>query len=168
MGGVGARLEKDGVDAISPVVSVESIPVEAQEARNPIVVELLELITDSGGAGRTRGGLGLRKDVRMLADDVVLSNLTDRHRFPPYGLAGGAAGQLGEVLLNPGTTGERRIHSKELVRLRRGDVVSFRCSGSGGFGPPAERLHENVLDDVREGLVSAQAARELYHVEVER
>lgn len=168
MGGVGARLEKDGVDAISPVVSVENIPVEAQEARNPIVVELLELITDSGGAGRTRGGLGLRKDVRVLADDVVLSNLTDRHRFAPYGLAGGAPGQLGEVLLNPGTTGERRIHSKELVRLRRGDVVSFRCSGSGGFGPPAERPRENVLDDVREGLVSAQAARELYHVEVER
>jgi len=168
MGGVGARLEKDGVDAISPVVSVENIPVEAQEARNPIVVELLELITDSGGAGRTRGGLGLRKDVRVLADDVVLSNLTDRHRFAPYGLAGGAPGQLGEVLLNPGTTEERRIHSKELVRLRRGDVVSFRCSGSGGFGPPSERPRENVLDDVREGLVSAQAARELYHVEVER
>jgi N-methylhydantoinase B len=165
--GVGARRAKDGLDAISPVVSVENIPIEAQEARNPIVVERLELIPDSGGAGRTRGGLGVRKDVRMLADDVSLTNLTDRQRFAPYGLDGGAPGMLGETVLNPGTPDERRIHSKETVRLRRGDVVSFRCSGSGGFGPPQERPRERVLDDVREGLVSPAAAREQYGLDVE-
>jgi N-methylhydantoinase B len=166
--GVGAREEKDGVDAISPVVSVENIPVEVQEARNPIIVERLELIPDSGGAGRTRGGLGLRKDIRVLADDVVLSNLTDRQRFQPYGLAGGSPGRLGETLLNPETPHEQRIHSKDVVELRRGDVVSFRCSGSGGFGPPSERLRDRVLADVEEGLVSAAAAREIYGVQVSR
>jgi N-methylhydantoinase B len=165
--GVGARQERDGVDAISPIVSVENIPVEAQEARNPIVVERLELVPDSGGAGRTRGGLGLRKDIRVLADDVVLSNLTDRQRFQPYGLAGGSPGRLGETVLNPGTPGERQIHSKDVVELRRGDVVSFRCSGSGGFGPPLERPRELVLADVEEGLVSAAAAREIYDVQVD-
>ncbi len=81
MGGVGARMHKDGIDAMSPVVSVENIPVEAQEARNPIIVERLELIPDSGGAGRFRGGLSVRKDVRILGTDVVLSNLTDRQVF---------------------------------------------------------------------------------------
>jgi N-methylhydantoinase B len=165
--GVGARLGKDGLDAISPVVSVENIPTEAQEARNPIIVERLELIPDSGGAGRTRGGLGVRKDVRMLADGVTLTNLTDRQRFPPYGLDGGSPGSLGETLLNPGTPEERRIHSKETVRLGRGDVVSFRCSGSGGFGPPGERPRELVLDDLREGVVSAQAARDEYGLDVD-
>jgi N-methylhydantoinase B len=167
MAGVGARSAKDGIDAISPVVSVENIPVESQEARNPIVVERYELIPDSGGAGRYRGGLGVRKDVRMLADDVVLSNLTDRHVFAPYGLAGGAEGTLGKTVLNPGTPAERRLHSKELVQLRRGDVISFQCSGSGGVGPPAERPHEKVREDVREGLVTRESAREVYGVEVD-
>ena len=167
MAGVGARATKDGIDAISPVVSVENIPVEAQEARNPIVVERYELITDSGGPGTFRGGLGVRKDIRILADDVVLSNLTDRQVFAPWGLAGGREGTLGMTILNPGTPGERRIHSKELVELARDDVVSFRCSGSGGIGPPGERPPELVAEDVREGRVSPASARDDYGVEVE-
>ncbi|MFN8222190.1 MAG: hydantoinase B/oxoprolinase family protein [Gaiellales bacterium] len=166
MGGVGARATKDGIDAISSVVSVENIPVEAQEARNPIIVERYELIPDSGGPGRARGGLGVRKDVRVLADDVVLSNLTDRQVVPPWGLAGGSVGTLGATILNPGTENERKLHSKETVRLARDDLVSFRCSGSGGFGPPGERDPELVDDDVREGRVTPEAARAIYGVEV--
>jgi N-methylhydantoinase B len=165
MAGVGARATKDGVDAISPVVSVENIPVEAQEARNPIVVERYELIPDSGGAGRLRGGLGVRKDIRVLADDVVLSNLTDRHVFAPYGLDGGGDGTLGSIVLNPGTPGERRLHSKERLRLERDDVVSFRCAGSGGVGAAAERPRDKVAADVREGLVTPVAARRDYGLE---
>ncbi|MHB1851303.1 MAG: hydantoinase B/oxoprolinase family protein, partial [Acidimicrobiales bacterium] len=167
MGGVGARASKDGLDAIPPTVSVENIPVEAQEARNPIIVERYELIPDSGGAGRWRGGLGVRKDIRMLADDVVLSNLTDRHVYPAYGLFGGQDGLLGETVLNPGRADEHRLHSKEVVHLVRGDVVSFRCSGSGGYGPPSERPREKVLEDVREGRVTPRSASELYGVETE-
>jgi N-methylhydantoinase B len=166
MAGVGARATKDGIDAISPVVSVENIPVEAQEGRNPVLVERYELIPDSGGAGRHRGGLGLRKDIRVLADDVVLSNLTDRHVFAPYGLDGGKDGMLGSIVLNPGTPGERRLHSKEVVRLERDDVVSFRCAGSGGVGPPAERSRDSIEADVREGLVSAAAVRRDYGSEL--
>jgi N-methylhydantoinase B len=166
MAGVGARATKDGIDAISPVVSVENIPVEAQEARNPIVVERYELIPDSGGAGRHRGGLGVRKDIRVLADDVVLSNLTDRHVFPPYGLDGGKDGVLGSIVLNPGTPRERPLHSKEVVRLARDDVVSFRCAGSGGIGPPAERPRDRIEADVREGLVTAAGARRDYGSEL--
>jgi len=162
MGGVGARMAKDGIDAMSPVVSVENIPIEAQEARNPIRIERHELIEDSGGAGRFRGGLGVRKDVRVLADDVVLSNLTDRHVFAPYGLRGGAEGLLGEIVLNPDTARERKLHSKESVRLQSGDVVSFRGSGSGGVGDPRERPREVVERDVREGVVTRDAARRVY------
>jgi N-methylhydantoinase B len=166
MGGVGARLHKDGIDAMSPVVSVENIPVEAQEARNPIIVERVELIPDSGGAGRLRGGLSVRKDVRMLGTGVVLSNLTDRHVFAPYGLDGGSTGSLGETILNPDTPTERKLHSKDLVAVAQGDVVSFRCSGSGGVGLPEKRPRDEVARDVREGLVTAEAARTVYKVEV--
>lgn len=162
MGGVGARSAKDGIDAMSPVVSVENIPIEAQEARNPIVVERHELIPDSGGAGQFRGGLGVRKDILVLADDVVLSNLTDRHVFAPYGLDGGAPGTLGEIVLNPGSADERKLHSKEAVRLAHGDVVSFRVSGSGGVGDPRDRARESVERDVREGVVTPESARRVY------
>ena len=166
MGGVGARETKDGIDAMSPVVSVENIPVEAQEGRNPILVERQELIRDSGGAGRYRGGLGVRKDIRVLAEDVVLSNLTDRHSFTPYGLDGGRPGMLGEIVLNPDSPHAKQLHSKEVVRLSYGDVVSFRSSGSGGFGLPADRDPETVLRDVHDGVVTPESARTAYGVEV--
>lgn len=166
MGGVGARESRDGVDAMSPVVSVENIPVEAQEARNPILIERHELIPDSGGAGRLRGGLSVRKDIRMLADKVVLSNLTDRHVFAPYGLNGGSSGCFGEIILNPGTPQERKLHSKESVELAQDDVVSFRCSGSGGFGAPGERPRAQVLKDLNEGLITPATARDVYGQEV--
>jgi len=162
LGGIGARHARDGVDAMSPVFSVENVPIEIQEAQYPIIVERFELMQDSGGAGRMRGGLSLRKDIRILTDGVVLSNLTDRQRFPPYGLDGGYDGTLGVTLLNPGTPSERRLEAKGTYTLSAGDVVSFRCSGSGGFGDPRERPHELVQADVESGLVSATAAAALY------
>ena len=162
--GVGARLSKDGIDAISPIVSVENIPVEAQEARNPILVERFELVKDSGGAGRTRGGLAVRKDVRMLADKVTFSNLTDRQVYPPYGLDGGMPGSLGATLLNPDTPDAQTLESKGTYTLRENDVVSFLCSGSGGFGSPLERERERVIEDLREERISVEAAKTYYQV----
>ena len=165
LSGVGGRWQRDGVDAMSPIFSVENVPLEIQEAQYPILVERFELMTDSGGAGRARGGLSLRKDIRMLADGIVLSNLSDRYKFPPYGLDGGHAGRLGETVLNPGRPDERRLESKGTYVLNSGDVVSFRSAGSGGFGAPDERRREAVLDDVREGYVTPEAAREIYGLE---
>lgn len=165
LGGIGARRERDGVDAMSPVFSVENVPIEIQEAQYPILIERFELITDSGGAGRTRGGLSLRKDVKVLADGMVLSNLTDRQRFAPYGLDGGAPGMLGVTLLNPDGPQERRLPSKGVSILAAGDVVSFRCSGSGGVGQPTERPRDAVAADLAEGYISADAARSVYGYE---
>lgn len=161
LGGIGGRSHRDGVDAMSPVFSVENVPIEIQEAQYPILVERFELMQDSGGAGRTRGGLSLRKDIRMLADGIVLTNLTDRQRFRPYGSQGGSEGRLGETILNPGAKQEK-IESKGVRQLAKGDVVSFRCSGSGGFGPPSERSREAVERDVVEGYISAEEARRTY------
>ena len=97
----------------------------------------------------------------MLADGIVLTNLTDRQRFAPYGLEGGADGRLGETILNPGE-GQVTIGSKDTAVLAEGDVVSFRCAGSGGFGPPSERPRDVVACDVAEGLISRGSAEEIY------
>ena len=122
-------------------------------------------MVDSGGAGRTRGGLSLRKDVRLLAEGMVLSNLTDRQRFAPYGLSGGEPGMLGVTLLNPDGPDERRLDSKGNCVLSAGDVVSFRCSGSGGVGHPTQRTRDAVAADLAEGFISPEAARTVYGYE---
>ena len=138
LGGYGGRADKDGAEALSPVMNCANVPVEVHETNNPVRVRRLELITDSGGAGQFRGGAGLRKDIQLLCDDATLSLLGERHKFQPYGLFGGAAGAPARtVLLRDGM--ETDLGSKQVIRLRRGDVVSFRLSGAGGYGDPRQR-----------------------------
>ena len=161
LAGYGGRQGKDGVEALSPVMNCSNIPVEVHETHNPIRVRRLELIPDTGGAGQWRGGSGLRKDIELLNATAVLSTLGDRHRFQPYGLFGGQPGALGETLLNPDGNAEP-LHSKGMYNLKRGDVVSFRLSGAGGYGPAAERDPAAIAIDVADGYVSAESARHDY------
>ena len=161
LAGYGGRQGKDGVEALSPVMNCSNIPVEVHETHNPIRVRRLELIPDTGGAGQWRGGSGLRKDIELLNATAVLSTLGDRHRFQPYGLFGGQPGALGETLLNPDGNAEP-LHSKGMYNLKRGDVVSFRLSGAGGYGPAAKRDPAAIAIDVADGYVSAESARHDY------
>src|SRR5262245_56430167 len=89
-------------EAMASAFNASNIPVEAQEANHPIVVERFELIPDSAGAGTHRGGLGVRRDLRFLAEDGKLTNLSERQRFGPYGLLGGKSGALARTVINPG------------------------------------------------------------------
>jgi N-methylhydantoinase B len=167
IGGVGARWTKDGVEATSSPWNGTNVPVEIQESRNPVIIERVELIADSAGPGRYRGGCGLRKDLRLLADNCTFYNLGDRQIFAPYGLAGGRAGRLGLTLLNPGTPRQRRLHSKGTYRLGRNDLISWRTSGAGGVGDPLARDPNAVLIDVRNGYVSIKAAAADYGVAID-
>ncbi len=161
LGGYGGRADKDGAEALSPVMNCANVPVEVHEINNPVRVRRLELITDSGGAGQFRGGAGLRKDIQLLCDDATLSLLGERHKFQPYGLFGGAAGAPARtVLLRDGM--ETDLGSKQVIGLRRGDVVSFRLSGAGGYGDPRQRDSLQVRRDVRNGYISEATARDLY------
>jgi len=163
LSGTGARATRDGCEGMSWAFNASNIPVEVQEARHPIVVERFELIRDSAGPGRFRGGCGVRRDMRFLADDGKLTNLTDRQRFPPYGLFGGRPGRPGRTVINPGP-GERPVHGKESCAFEHGDVISFQQSGAGGYGDPLERDPARVLEDVLDDYVSVEAAREEYGV----
>lgn len=164
IGGIGGRPGKDGEEALASPWNAANIPIEVQESSNPILVERFEFIADSGGPGRFRGGCGLRKDMRVLADGASFYNLGDRARFAPYGLFGGASGRKAETLLDPGTRRERVLHSKGSYRLKRDQVISWRTAGAGGYGDPLERATGHVLRDVRAGFVTVEAAARDYGV----
>lgn len=163
-GGAGARPDKDGPDGQDLHLGrFMNTPVEAAELENPVMIERYEMIRDSGGSGKYRGGLSLRRDIRFLAD-VTWARYSDRQKFAPQGLFGGKEGKKGELILNPGTEGEQRQKSKGVNRLRAGDVLSIRLPGSGGYGPPWERDPVLVRWDVINGKVSLESAREDYLV----
>jgi N-methylhydantoinase B len=163
LSGTGARATKDGCEAMAWAFNASNIPVEAQEANQPMVVERFELIGDSGGPGTFRGGCGIRRDLRLLADEGKLTNLSDRQKFAPYGLAGGKPGTLGRTVLNPGP-GEQVIHGKQSREFAYGDVISFQQSGAGGYGDPLARDPRRVLEDVLDDYVSVESARAEYGV----
>ena len=99
LSGTGARANKDGCEALASAFNASNIPVEAQEASHPVIVERFELIKDSAGPGRFRGGCGVRRDLKVLATDGKLTNLTDRQRLAPYGLDGGLPGATGRTVI---------------------------------------------------------------------
>ena len=153
-GGYGGRATSDGPDAVQTHgQNTENAPVEETEAGYPVRIVRYELVEDSAGAGKYRGGLGLRRDYLFPDHEATFTILADRDRAGPHGLFGGEPGRPAEYILNPGTPDERRLSSKTTVELQPGDVVSYRTCGGGGYGPPAERDPELVGRDAREGKV---------------
>jgi N-methylhydantoinase B len=150
---------------MSYAFNASNIPVEAQEANQPLIVERFELIRDSAGPGRYRGGCGIRRDLRFLADEGKLTNLSERQQFPPYGLFGGKPGTLARTVINPGEN-EQLVHGKASREFEYGDVIAFQQSGAGGYGDPFERDPRAVLEDVEDDYVSIEAARAQYGVAI--
>jgi N-methylhydantoinase B len=167
-GGYGGRAERDGPDAVQTHgQNTENAPIEETEANYPVRILRYELVADSEGGGRRRGGLGLRRDYLFPDAETTFTILADRDRAGPSGLFGGESGRPAEYVLNPGTPAERRLGSKVTLDLQPGDVVSYRTCGGGGYGPPHAREPERVLRDVREGKVSAERARQVYGVAID-
>lgn len=167
-GGFGARPDRDGMDAVQVhVTNSSNLPVEALELEYPLLVDRYELITDSGGAGKHRGGLAVRRDIRILADEAEFSAHADRQTSPPKGFQGGGDGTPGRFIVRPGTAEEKVLPGGRVsgIRLQRDDVLRIESPGSGGFGSPQNRRRELVYRDIAERRVSRAAAREFYHVE---
>ena len=161
-GGAGARPDKDGPDGQDLHLGrFMNTPVEAAELEFPVMIERYEFIPDSGGAGKYRGGLSLRRDIRFFTD-VTWARYSDRQKFAPQGLFGGKEGTKGALTLNPGTPGEEKQKSKGVTQLKAGDVLSIRLPGSGGYGDPRERDPEKVRWDVLNGKIGLKSAREDY------
>lgn len=158
-GGFGARADADGVDGVhAHMTNTRNTPVEALELAYPLRVRRYGLRPDTGGAGKRRGGLGIRRDVEVLAE-AECSLLGERRRHRPYGLDGGESGEPGDdrLLVN----GEERvIEGKTTLDLSPGDGVSIRTPGGGGYGPPEERAETAIEADLREGRVTPRYVAE--------
>lgn len=165
-GGYGARPTKDGVSGMTHDGSnVKNTPVEAVEAEFPVMVDCYEVIPDSAGAGKYRGGLGVRRQWRILQDDVVMNLRADRFKFSSPGVFGARPARPSRCVLDPGTDHERPLHSKVAnLRLRSGQVVRWELAGGGGWGDPRQRDPAAVREDVLDGYVTIQQARETYGV----
>jgi N-methylhydantoinase B len=163
-GGSGGRPWADGSDTIHVVPDSKNLPVEFTETRFPLRVERLGLAPDSGGAGKQRGGLGYRKEIRVLREAAFLS-VADRSILSCWGLKGGQAGKPFRVTVDPGGPGERDLPG--LVDdevLAAGTLVRIDTTGGGGWGDPLERELELVVLDVLHGKVSPAAAESDYGV----
>lgn len=158
-GGFGARATKDGLDGVQVhVTNTSNLPVEALEPEYPLRVERYELVRDTGGPGRWRGGMGLRRKYRCIGHDCRVFVYGARGLSSPWGLAGGHEGGRFTVELEPGTAPLRH----GVGELRPGDSITIVTPGAGGYGPPAERDRERVRRDLRDGRISEETARAVY------
>ena len=169
-GGWGAKRSEDGISATVCINDgdTHNSPCEQMEAKYPLLFERHALVADSGGAGEHRGGLGVEYVVQARAG-ITLNTSIERKNCLPWGLEGGLAGAGNEVLLRRGgEVGSEAPNAKLYsTRLAAGDAFILRSGGGGGFSSPLKRPPSKVLDDVRNGYVSADSARRYYGVVID-
>ena len=157
-GGQGGRASGDGNDTLSFPSNCSTTPVEMFERAVPVLIEAKELIPDSGGPGRFRGGLGQRMVVRNLSGRPMHVYLgSERVKHPPFGVVGGGPGRAGRVLRDG-----VEVFPKGKIALAPDQRLTVESPGGGGWGDPADRARDLMVRDLREGLVSARAADSPY------
>ncbi len=164
-GGLGARSDDDGVDTLSFPTNISNISYEVFEdfCLNSLLFEKRELITDSAGPGKYRSGLAQEIVVRNLfSKPIQVAFLMRNTEFPAEGLYGGMAGAEAACFIN-----EQEVHPKKRYIVESGGTVKVRMGGGGGFYDPYTRDIQMVVEDVRNGYVSLDAARKYYGVEVD-
>jgi N-methylhydantoinase B len=164
-GGSGARSDQDGMNGVHVhMTNTSNLPAEALENEYPLLLEEYALVEDSGGAGRTRGGLGIARQIRALVPGTVFSARSDSHTVGvAAGVLGGADGRRARLVRNPGGHDEEVLFSKVArLELKAGDSVRIETPGAGGCGSPLDRAAANLVRDVHDGYVSVEQARAAY------
>ena len=168
-GGLGARFERDGISCLTYPCNVANIPVEVTESEAPILYENKMFNIDSGGAGRRRGGLGQRVDIVVPKDGSDLNGPIlagvrgGRFGAPITGLFGGI-----NAIESAAEKNGQPIELGTQIELNPGDRLSLMVPGGAGYGNPLERAVEDVMNDVRNGLVSIERAASDYGVSIDR
>ena len=166
-GGYGGQHNQDGASALFSMSlgDTYNMPVEVAEVRFPFQVEYFELAQDSGGPGKFRGGLGVRRDYRMIDHDGGLTVTTDRVIYtPPWGIFGGKSGRSSITKIYRADGSEETWRKVSNLPLKNGDIASFQTGGGGGYGSPMERDPNLVLQDVLNGYISLRSAEDDYAV----
>ena len=162
-GGSGGRLTSDGVDGIHVnMTNTMNTPIETLEAYQPLQFKAYRLRPDSGGPGKFRGGCGIERVWTLTSEKATLSIMAERNKIKPWGLKGGHGGAVGEYILIKADGSEEKLPSKVTIEIRRGDTLIIRTPGGGGYGDPRERDPEKTREDILNGLVSPESAREKY------
>ena len=153
-GAWGARPDRDGLDgAAGMAANIANRPIEVAERDDPVRIHAYELVDGSGGNGRHRGGMAVRKVIELLAPEGVLNLRTHRNVTPPYGLGGGSPGSTSSTWLT--RAGQRRqLPAKTTLEVRRGDLIEHTTASGGGFGPAADRDPAATELDIAEGKVT--------------
>ena len=169
-GGWGGTMRGDGLDAsFGLMANCYDTPIEAVELEYPLRVESYNLITDSGGPGTYRGGLGFYRNERYLHGEGYYTNRSETAKFPPRGVRGGLPGRPSrQRLVRHDGTVESLPSKITNLTIRAGDLIEMEQPGGGGYGHPAERDPTLVLEDLLDEKISAQAARETYGVVIDR
>ncbi|RZW09684.1 MAG: hydantoinase B/oxoprolinase family protein [Rhodobacteraceae bacterium] len=163
-GGSGARPEQDGLNATAFPSGVMTMPIEATEHAGPVIIWRKELRPDSGGAGRTRGGLGQFMEVgAMEGYEFDIQAMFDRGQHPARGRRGGQSGAATIIALDDGT--KMRVKGKQFVPHGRKVVMAF--PGGAGYGDPGERSKDLVKRDLARGYISPEAASDDYGLTAE-
>ncbi|MDP6734006.1 MAG: hydantoinase B/oxoprolinase family protein [Gammaproteobacteria bacterium] len=164
-GGAGGRAYQDGTDGIQVhMTNTSNLPIESLETEYPLMIERYELVPDSGGAGKWRGGLGLRRIYRPVGHTVTFSGQGERFVNSPWGLFGAHSGATGSFDL-AGDDGTRQHLSNKpsAVEVNPDTVIIVTTPGAGGYGLPVERNHEALHDDARSEKFSARFLKQKYN-----
>ena len=154
-GGFGARPNKDGINALSSgIANTMNTPIEALEMSFPLRVDCYELIPDSGGQGKYRGGLGTRRAWTVLEKTARATVCMERTKSPPFGVSGGCFGRLGKATLRLPNGTEQSLPSKGAFDVPAGGQVILEAPGSGGYGDEAERDQAANDSDIEDGYVT--------------
>jgi N-methylhydantoinase B len=166
VGGGGGMPHRDGANGSgADAAYLRNTPIEITETETPVEFMRYGLACDSGGAGRWRGGLATEMAFRVFAPDSrITARNRDRSFFRPWGVLGGRAAGLSDMIVNPGRPGERRLGNIDTAVLQPGDVLAIRSAGGGGRGHPFDRESWRVAEDVARGYVSKEAAEREYGV----
>ena len=160
---------QDGADGLPcPANNVANTPIESLEAEQPLIVERYSLAPDTGGPGKYRGGLGMVREFRVLAEEATFQLRSDRHDFLPWGVEGGGPGSQTRNYVNPGTAEAVELPGKLLTTLKKGDVYRLIQAGAGGYGQPLERDIYAVLEDVQQEKLTPGHARREYGVVIDQ
>jgi N-methylhydantoinase B len=164
-GGQGAVRNADGMDGVhTNMTNTRNAPAEVIEIAYPLRVEKYGLVPDSDGAGEFRGGLGLTREMTILEHDATISIGMERREIRPWGINGGEAGGASQSWIETAEGERQPLPSKVTTHLPPGTKIVLQTAGGGGYGTPYARDPMRVAEDVQNGFITAQRARDAYGV----